>query len=59
LLAAVASLGRLLEAGAGHLAAATAAFREQCRWAAVQARALAAFATQRPTGTGDDDPPPF
>jgi hypothetical protein len=51
--AAAASLGRLLEAGAGHLAAATAAFREQCRWAAVQARELAAFATQRPAAVLD------
>jgi hypothetical protein len=42
------AFGRLLEAGAGHLAAARAAQVEQRRQAAVQARALAAFATARP-----------
>ena len=40
--------GRLLEVGAGHLEAARAAYREQGRKAAVQARALAAFAAARP-----------
>jgi hypothetical protein len=42
------SLGRLLEAGAGHLAAAKAAVREESRQAAVKVRALAAFARCRP-----------
>jgi hypothetical protein len=40
--------GRLLEVGAGHLEVARAAYREQGRQAAVQARALAAFAAARP-----------
>jgi hypothetical protein len=40
--------GRLLEVGAGHLDAARAAHRAQCRQAALQARALAAFAEARP-----------
>ena len=48
-----AGFGRLLEAGAGHLAAARAAHREQCRQAAVQARALAAFAAARPAALLD------
>jgi hypothetical protein len=42
-----ASFARLLEVGAGHLAA-SAAYREQCRQAAVQARELAGFAAARP-----------
>jgi hypothetical protein len=42
-----------LEAGAGHLCAARAAHVEQCRWAAVQARELAAFAAQRPAAVLD------
>src|SRR5690349_19435420 len=46
-------LGRLLEAGAGHLEAARAASREQGRQAAVQARALAAFAAARPAAVLD------
>jgi hypothetical protein len=40
--------GRLLEVGAGHLEVAQAAYREQSRQAAVQARALVAFAAARP-----------
>jgi hypothetical protein len=40
--------GRLLEVGAGHLESARAAYRDQCQKAAVQARALAAFAAARP-----------
>src|SRR5688572_503276 len=40
----MASLAELLETGAGHLAVAAAAYREQSRQAAVQVRALAAFA---------------
>jgi hypothetical protein len=43
----------LLEAGAGHLAAARAAQVEQRRQAAVQARELAAFAAQRPAAVLD------
>ncbi len=42
------SFARLLETGASHLAAAKAAFVEQSRAAAVQARELAAFAALRP-----------
>ena len=45
--------GRLLEVGAGHLAAAHAAYTEQGRAAAVQARALAAFAAARPAALLD------
>src|SRR5690349_3914052 len=45
--------GRLLEVGAGHLEAARAAYREQGRKAAVQARALAAFAAARPASVLD------
>ena len=44
----MASLAGLLETGAGHLAVAARAHREQGRQAAVQARALAAFAACRP-----------
>ena len=44
---------RLLEAGAEHLAAAKAAFVEQGRLAAVQARQLAAFAAHRPADVLD------
>ena len=44
---------RLLEAGAEHLAAAKAAFIEQGRQAAVQARELAAFAAHRPADVLD------
>jgi hypothetical protein len=44
----MASLAGLLEAGAGHLAVAARAHREQGRQAAVRARALAAFAACRP-----------
>jgi hypothetical protein len=40
----MASLAELLETGARHLAVAAGAYREQSRQAAVQARALAAFA---------------
>ena len=47
------SFARLLEAGAGHLAVARAAYREQCRQAAVQVRELAAFAAQRPAAVLD------
>ena len=47
----MASLAGLLEAGAGHLAVAARAHREQGRQAAVQARALAAFAAL-PAGRG-------
>jgi uncharacterized protein DUF222 len=43
----------LLEVGAGHLAAARAAHLEQCRQAAVQVRALAAFAAARPAAVLD------
>ena len=43
----------LLEDGAGHLAAARAAHREQCRQAALQVRALAAFAAARPAAVLD------
>ena len=50
---AVASLRRLLEDGAGHLAAAKVAHLESCRSAAVQARELAAFAAQRPAAVLD------
>ena len=46
--------GRLLEAGTGHLAAASAAYREQCRQAAVQARELAAFAADNERLRGYD-----
>ena len=49
-------LGRfrgLLEAGAERLAGARAAYREQCRLAAVQVRELAAFAALRPAGALD------
>jgi hypothetical protein len=52
---AVVAFAGLLEAGAGHLAAAKAAHVESCRQAAVQARALAAFAAARP-GTLLDRP---
>ena len=45
--------GRLLEVGAGHLAVAHAAYIEQGRQAAVQARALAAFAAARPAALLD------
>jgi len=45
--------GRLLEVGAGHLEAARAAYREQGKQAAVQARALAAFAAARPAALLD------
>jgi len=45
--------GRLLEVGAGHLEVAQAAYREQGRCAAVQARALAAFAAARPAALLD------
>jgi Domain of unknown function (DUF222) len=51
--AAVASFARLLEAGAGHLAAVRAARLAQCRSAAVQARELAAFAALRPSAVLD------
>ena len=44
---------RLLETGAAHLAAAKAAFVEQGRQAAVQARELAAFAAHRPADVLD------
>jgi hypothetical protein len=47
------AFSRLLEAGAGHLAAARAAHGEQCRAAAVQVRELAAFAALRPAGALD------
>src|SRR5829696_8997785 len=50
---AVAAFAGLLEAGAAHLAAARAAARESGRQAAVQARALAAFAAARPGGLLD------
>ena len=43
----------LLEAGAGHLDVARAAHREQCRQAARQVRALAAFAAARPAAVLD------
>jgi hypothetical protein len=43
----------LLEAGAGHLTRAKAAHLAQCRSAAVQARALAAFAAARPAAALD------
>src|SRR5215218_4346854 len=43
-----AAFSDLLETGAGHLVEARSAFQEQCRQAARQARALAAFAAQRP-----------
>jgi hypothetical protein len=43
----------MVEAGAGHLAMARAAHVEQCRQAGVQARALAAFAAQRPAAVLD------
>ena len=45
--------GRLLEVGAGHLAAARAAHREQCRLAGAQVRGLAAFAAARPAALLD------
>lgn len=45
--------GRLLQVGAGHLEAARAAYRAQGRTAAVQARALAAFAAARPAALLD------
>ena len=51
--AGVAALRRLLEDGAGHLAAAKVAHLESCRSAAVQARELAAFAAQRPAAVLD------
>jgi hypothetical protein len=44
---------RLLETGASHLAEAKAAFVEQSRLSAVQARALAAFAAHRPADVLD------
>ncbi|TFV87519.1 HNH endonuclease [Blastococcus sp. CT_GayMR20] len=47
------SLTDLLETGAGHLADAATAAREQGRQAAVQARALAAFAACRPAAVLD------
>jgi hypothetical protein len=50
---AVVAFAGLLEAGAGHLAAAKAAHVESCRQAAVQARALAAFAACRPAAVLD------
>ncbi|WP_305852265.1 HNH endonuclease signature motif containing protein [Blastococcus sp. PRF04-17] len=46
-------LRQLLETGAGHLDVAAAAFGEQGRLAAVQARALAAFAACRPAAAMD------
>jgi hypothetical protein len=46
------AFSRLLEAGAGHLAAARAAHVEQCRQA-VQVRELATFAALRPAGVLD------
>src|SRR3954470_7779651 len=49
----LARFGRLLEVGAGHLDRARAAHQEQCRQAAVQARALAAFAAARPAALLD------
>jgi hypothetical protein len=47
------AFARLLETGASHLEVAKAAYAEQCRQAAVQARALAAFARARPAGVLD------
>jgi hypothetical protein len=47
------AFGRLVEAGAGHLAAARGAQVEQGRLAAVQARELAAFAALRPAALLD------
>ena len=47
----------LLEDGAGHLDAARAAYREQCRQAAVQTRELAAFAACRPAALLDRPDP--
>jgi hypothetical protein len=44
---------QMLEAGADQLAVASAAYREQCRQAAVQARALDAFAVHRPAAVLD------
>ena len=49
----LARFARLLEDGAGQLAAAREAHREQCRQAALQARALAAFAAARPAAVLD------
>lgn len=47
------AFARLLEEGASHLAAATAASAQQSRAAAVQARELAAFARLRPADLFD------
>ncbi|MET0765487.1 MAG: DUF222 domain-containing protein, partial [Blastococcus sp.] len=51
--AAVVAFAGVLETGARHLAAARAAARESCRQAAIQARALAAFAAARPAAALD------